>query len=147
MAAMIDKEPPHRLRAECQSVRTSLPFDRAVVLQPQPGFVNQGCRLKSVVPPFPVQITSRYASQLTIDQREQLAGGLLRLRPHRVFFRCRVFFRFAASVYERHLWSRERVAAMSRPAIVTPLPAAVPSRSAQAPTGAASIRGGLPSAA
>src|SRR5262245_42309327 len=81
MPAVVDEEPPHRLRAERQSVGPILPVDGAVVLQPHPGFVHKSRRLKRVVPALPSQIAVGHPAQLAVDEREQF-GILIGFLAH-----------------------------------------------------------------
>ena len=72
MAAVIDEQPAHRLRAEREAVRASLPLAAAFVLKPQPRLVDERRRLQRVIAPLAREISAGDAAQLAVDQRKQL---------------------------------------------------------------------------
>jgi hypothetical protein len=48
-------------------VRPTLDTDPTVVLQPEPGLMDERGRLECVIPPLPLEIATRDAAQLSID--------------------------------------------------------------------------------
>src|SRR5688572_2375041 len=74
MAAVIDEQPSHRLRAERQSMRAPLPVLSALVLHAQPGLVDERRRLQRVIAPLLGQVPAGDAAQLAVDEREELGG-------------------------------------------------------------------------
>jgi hypothetical protein len=67
VAAVIDQQPPHRLRSKREAMSSTLPFIAAIVLKAHPGLVNQRRWLKRMVPTFPAQIAARHTAQFTVD--------------------------------------------------------------------------------
>src|SRR5882762_1673888 len=82
MAAVIDQQPAHRLRGQRQAMRSSLPLRPMLVLQPEPGLVDERRRLKRVIPPLAPEIPPRDATQLAVDDWKDLRCRRRTLRRH-----------------------------------------------------------------
>jgi hypothetical protein len=83
IAAVIDEEPPHRLRPEREPMGPPLPLDTAIVLEAKPRLVNERRRLQRVILPLASQIAACYAAQFAVDHRKELAGRRRAFRLHR----------------------------------------------------------------
>jgi len=69
---VIDQQPSHRDGAECEAVRSPLHVGSPVVLQPEPGLMDERRRLQRVIPPFTLQITAGDTSQLSVNLGKEL---------------------------------------------------------------------------
>ena len=72
--AVIDQQPAHRLSAERKPVRAALPFGAALVLKPQPRFVDERRGLQCVIPPLTAQVAAGDVTQLAVNHGEQRIG-------------------------------------------------------------------------
>jgi hypothetical protein len=69
---MVDQKPPHCLCSEREAVRATLPLVAALLLQAQPGLVDERGWLERVVSAFARQISARDATQFAVDERKEL---------------------------------------------------------------------------
>jgi hypothetical protein len=76
-ARMVNENAPHDLSGDAKKVSTILPAHVSLIHQFEKRFVHERGRLKSVIPPFPTQITAREALQFAIDRRQQLLECVL----------------------------------------------------------------------
>jgi hypothetical protein len=71
-AGVIDQDAAHHLRGDAKEVRPILPVDLALIDHPQVNLVNERRRLQCVGGAFASELAAGHATQLRIDQREQL---------------------------------------------------------------------------
>src|SRR5204863_4849810 len=74
MPAVVHEQPAHRLRSKRQSMRAPLPWPSAFILEAEPRFVYERCRLQRVILPLASEVSPRHAPQLAIHRREHLVG-------------------------------------------------------------------------
>ncbi len=69
---MIDQDPAHELRRDTKKVRPALQIDLALIDQSEIGLVYEGGRLQGVADPLIRQLASGDATELLVDQRQEL---------------------------------------------------------------------------
>ena len=69
---VIDQDPAHDLRRHAEKVRPILPIDLPLVDEPEVHLVDQGRGLQGVVGPLAPKLARRHATELRVDQRQQL---------------------------------------------------------------------------
>ena len=69
---VIDQDPAHDLRRDTKEVRSILPIDLPLIDEPQVHLMNERRRLQGVVGPLATKLAGRNATELRIDERQQL---------------------------------------------------------------------------
>jgi hypothetical protein len=69
---VIDQDPAHDHRRDTKEVRSILPVDLPLIDDPQVHLVNERRRLQGVVGPLAAKVAPRNATELRIDERQQL---------------------------------------------------------------------------
>ena len=71
-AGVIDQDPAHRLRGDAKEVCLTVPIDLMLVDKPQVHLVDKRRWLQRVVGPFAPKLAGGYATELRIDEWQQL---------------------------------------------------------------------------
>ena len=74
-SGFFDEDTTHRLRRRAQKVLAPPPFLPIGIVQAQPRFVDERCRLKRLPGPLLSHFVRRQPAQFPINQREQLVGS------------------------------------------------------------------------
>jgi hypothetical protein len=69
---VVEEDAPHRGGGDGEEVGPAPPFDLPLVGQAQEGLVDQGRGLQRVIPPLAGEVAAGDASQLTVDEGQQL---------------------------------------------------------------------------
>jgi hypothetical protein len=77
VACSLDQNAAHRLGGCTKKMRAILPRSVSVRDQPQPGLMDQRCRLKCLAGHLMGHSRGRQSPQFRIDQRKQLLSGTI----------------------------------------------------------------------
>jgi hypothetical protein len=69
---VIDQDAAHDLRRDTKEMRSILPIHLALIDEPDEHLVHKGSRLQGVVSPLAPKLAGRNASELRIDEWQQL---------------------------------------------------------------------------
>jgi hypothetical protein len=73
---IIDQNAPHGLSGSGKEMGAAFPLHILILDQPQPGLMDQRCGLQGLAGRFVGHFLRGKASQLLVNEREQLVGGL-----------------------------------------------------------------------
>jgi hypothetical protein len=69
---VIDQDAPHDLGRDTKTMGAILPIDVALIAEPDVRLMNKGRRLQGVVSPLAPKLAGRHASELRVDEWQQL---------------------------------------------------------------------------
>src|SRR5947209_7320961 len=79
---MIDENVAHRLRCDCEEVRTIVPLLILIPRQSDIRLMNKGRRLQSMPRVLATHVSARHAMQFRVNERHELIpSGLVSLSP------------------------------------------------------------------